>query len=117
MQLAGERRINEALDFMDTNTHQNEAASASCAPAAGYARGVEIAKLVKRMTEEETREGIAMNLRHSREILESISQAISSERWAEAQECIILLNWKVGTLNVELTSMQRHSDQAQRPAE
>lgn len=61
------------------------------------------------MTEEETREDIAMNLRHTQEILESISQAISAERWGEAQECIILLNWKVGTLNVELASMQRHS--------
>jgi len=79
-------------------------------PAHGYARGAEIAKLVKRMTEEETREDIATNLRHTREILESISHAIGEERWGEALECIILLNWKVGALNVELASMQRHNE-------
>ncbi len=90
-------------------TTHDTAATEGCAPVTGYARGAEIYKLMKRMNEEEAREKIGMNLRHTEEITASIAAAVNAERWHEAQECIILLNMKVALLNADLASMARHS--------
>lgn len=67
-------------------------------------------EMVKRMLEEETIELAAREMRQAREVIEALDAAIKAGEWKQAQEYIIVLNWKTGTISAQCDSMRRRQN-------